>query len=272
MDLSRYTSRKNRYQNELSEDILRHLERTGSQEKFSADSSIYVTENEIEKNDYSWNPILYLRKENDAEPGILLSEVADITRGIQFDLKNAGANTEKGDYFFINIKDLENGRINYGSCSRIECNGKWLGKYDIIEDDILITAKGSALKIAIAGSDWRPSFISSNISRIRADREKYHPYLIYEFLNSEEGRLTLERIQSGTTIRVLNPSSVRTIRLPAVEPAFSMRYGEALKKNQEDFKKGMTYLTRKYERQRQKILSKIKHDKINNNKNIHGRI
>lgn len=257
MDLSQYASRKNRYQNELSEDILKQLEQADRHEESSESFSIYVTEKEIAKNDYSWNPIKYLRKEVDAETGIPLSEVADITRGLQIDLKKLTAYTEDKSCFFINIKDLKNGQISYESCSRIEYNEKWIGKYDIREDDILITAKGSALKIAIVGSNWHPSFISSNLSRIRADREKYHPYLIYEFLNSPEGRRTLERIQSGTTIRVLNPSSVKSIRLPAIEPASSMRYGEALKKNREDFDRSINSLTRQYEHHRQNILSKI---------------
>lgn len=220
MNLSQYASRKNRYQNELSEDILKQLEQADRQEESSDSFSIYVTEKEITKNDYFWNPIIYLRKKIDAETGIPLSEVADITRGLQIDLKKSTSYTEDESCFFINIKDLKNGQISYESCSRIESNEKWIGKYNIKEDDILITAKGSALKIAIVGSNWHPSFISSNLSRIRADREKYHSYLIYEFLNSPEGCRTLERIQSGTTIRVLNLSSVKSIRLPAIEPGF----------------------------------------------------
>lgn len=57
----------------------------------------------------------------------------------------------------------------------------WERKFGIQEDDIIMTSKGSVLKMCIVTPDMPKAFLCGNLTRIRVDQTKYSPYVLYEF-------------------------------------------------------------------------------------------
>ena len=146
---------------------------------------------------------------------------------------------EDGDAYFLNIRDIRGQGISLESADRVGIDSPVCKeKYRVRQDDILITSKGTALKLALAEDLGDNVYISGNLTMIRVDPEKYDPYILFEYLNSGQGRIALERIQSGTTIRILSSASLERLKIPAYDLERMKSVGARLQENQLAFYRG----------------------------------
>lgn len=213
---------------------------------------------QIQKNQYSFKPSQYIQQEDewDFVSELALEDIAQITRGAQVP-KRADV-VEDGDVYFLNIKDIQEKRIQYEGADKVRStNSVCKGKYRIQKDDILITSKGTALKLAIV-EDYSPeAYISGNLTLIRVNPEKYHPYVLFEYLNSRQGQISLERIQSGTTIRILSNASLQKLKIPEYHLEKMREIGKELKENQTVFYREKYMLEKQYENKRKHLLKEL---------------
>ena len=217
--------------------------------------SAVCSREQIQKNQYSFKPSQYIQQEDEWEfvSELVLEDIAQITRGAQVP-KRADV-VEDGDVYFLNIKDIQEKRIQYEGADKVRStNSVCKGKYRIQKDDILITSKGTALKLAIV-EDYSPeAYISGNLTLIRVNPEKYHPYVLFEYLNSRQGQISLERIQSGTTIRILSNASLQKLKIPEYHLE---EIGKELKENQTVFYREKYMLEKQYENKRKHLLKEL---------------
>ena len=89
---------------------------------------------------------------------------------------------------------------------------------------------------------------------IRVDPEKYDPYILFEYLNSGQGRISLERIQSGTTIRILSSASLERLKIPAYDLERMKSVGARLKENQLAFYREEEERKRRFWGERKRLL------------------
>ena len=220
--------------------------------------SAVCSREQIQKNQYSFKPSQYIQQEDEWEfvSELVLEDIAQITRGAQVP-KRADV-VEDGDVYFLNIKDIQEKRIQYEGADKVRStNSVCKGKYRIQKDDILITSKGTALKLAIV-EDYSPeAYISGNLTLIRVNPEKYHPYVLFEYLNSRQGQISLERIQSGTTIRILSNASLQKLKIPEYHLEKMREIGKELKENQTVFYREKYMLEKQYENKRKHLLKEL---------------
>lgn len=220
--------------------------------------SAVCSREQIQKNQYSFKPSQYIQQEDEWEfvSELVLEDIAQITRGAQVP-KRADV-VEDGDVYFLNIKDIQEKRIQYEGADKVRStNSVCKGKYRIQKDDILITSKGTALKLAIV-EDYSPeAYISGNLTLIRVNPEKYHPYVLFEYLNSRQGQISLERIQSGTTIRILSNASLQKLKIPEYHLEKMREIGKELKENQTAFYREKYMLEKQYENKRKHLLKEL---------------
>ena len=220
--------------------------------------SAVCSREQIQKNQYSFKPSQYIQQEDEWEfvSELVLEDIAQITRGAQVP-KRADV-VEDGDVYFLNIKDIQEKRIQYEGADKVRStNSVCKGKYRIQKDDILITSKGTALKLAIV-EDYSPeAYISGNLTLIRVNSEKYHPYVLFEYLNSRQGQISLERIQSGTTIRILSNASLQKLKIPEYNLEKMREIGKGLKENQTVFYREKYMLEKQYENKRKHLLKEL---------------
>lgn len=220
--------------------------------------SAVCSREQIQKNQYSFKPSQYIQQEDEWEfvSELVLEDIAQITRGAQVP-KRADV-VEDGDVYFLNIKDIQEKRIQYEGADKVRStNSVCKGKYRIQKDDILITSKGTALKLAIV-EDYSPeAYISGNLTLIRVNPEKYHPYVLFEYLNSRQGQISLERIQSGTTIRILSNASLQKLKIPEYNLEKMREIGKGLKENQTVFYREKYMLEKQYENKRKHLLKEL---------------
>jgi restriction endonuclease S subunit len=109
----------------------------------------------------------------------------------------------------------------------------------------------------ISGDDFRDSFISSNLTRIRVDSSKYNPYILLEFLRSEVGKRMLESIQTGTTITLINNKQLSRMEVPVYSKSMMDEIGGSIKKNQTTYKEKVKDAEQQYEGKRAELMMRL---------------
>ena len=150
----------------------------------------------------------------------------------------------------------EEGNISFEESSMIRAKSPdWERKFGIQEDDIIMTSKGSVLKMCIVTPDMPKAFLCGNLTRIRVDQRKYSPYVLYEFLNSKEGRNVLNSIQSGTTIKVFNNTNLSRLPVPDYENPGELQ--QQLKRIYQEYRMSVKEAESRFETKRKKLLSNL---------------
>ncbi|WP_462378423.1 restriction endonuclease subunit S, partial [Emergencia timonensis] len=110
-----------------------------------------------------------------------------------------------------------------------------------------------AIKMTIVENDPPLAFISGNITIIRVDNCKYDPYVLFEYLNSETGQVNLDRIQSGTTIKILSNGNLKNLQIPSFELLKMQEVGKQLKENRNEFFRVWRELINNYQEKKKEL-------------------
>ncbi|MBU5270307.1 N-6 DNA methylase [Clostridium cochlearium] len=256
-----YRERLNRYQHTLTEEgaerIIRAYYRNIEEEGFSK----FIPIEKTKEYDYRLNPVEYIDFEslkNLFDRTVSLDEIAEITRGVSVSKKDMESLEIGGEYYYISIKNIDEGSINYEDATKIRPkSGDWLEKYSIEPEDILITTKGWETKVALVGNDVRDAFFSSNLTRIRVDRRKYNPYILAEFLQSEIGKKMLESIQTGTTITLINNKQLSRMEVPVYSNEVMAEIGQKMEENQKLYEERVRLAEQEYEETRVELMNRL---------------
>ena len=185
-----------------------------------------------------------------------LGDVASVTRGLQLTKRYPQACS--APRYLLNIQDLQDGEILFENAEQVEAASvSQEEKYRIREDDIILTSKGSALKIAIVPPDPPAAYLGGNLTRIRVQDPRYPPYLLYEYLSSEQGQTALNLIQTGTTIRVLGSTNLEELKIPDYDPSIAAKIGTKLKCAAIQHRQEKKKLDKDYASRRETLLSQL---------------
>ena len=164
--------------------------------------------------------------------------------------------SRQATHYWLNIRNLGDNEIFFDKDSMLrEKYSDWEQKFGIKDEDIILTSKGSVLKICIVEPNMPKAFLCGNLTRIRVNKEKYSPYVLYEYLNSQKGRAVLESIQSGTTIKVLNNINLKKLPVPIYENV--KEKGEQLKQIYQDYRMEERVVRRRFEERRSQLLEQL---------------
>ena len=160
----------------------------------------------------------YVKKKepNYINPHILKDYLTDKYRGYQFSSKEqAEIEDMNGDYELLTIGDINEGIIS-SNLLRINGNNNKYDRYLLKTGDVVISSRGTKIKVAVAEVGNRKIIPNGNLIVLRLDTEKIDPYYLEAYLNSENGLLTLEKIQTGAVIISINPSRIEQIKVSMV--------------------------------------------------------
>lgn len=267
MDISTFRERQGRNAYDISEEGIRMAGAAFCEYKELDDVSVICTKEVLEQEMLSWKPLNYLKGAGVHDKMTKLEKVAGIVRGAQ--IKPEEIRVSEGGVKFINVKDIQNEQICYDTAENVdETRLATKPQFRVREDDILITSKGTLIKIAIAKRLQEVGYISGNITILRVNRDIYHPYVLYDYLQSKEGYDALERIQSGTTIRILNNTNLKNLDIPAYPHEIMEEIGEELRRNQLDYDRKQRELTETFLKQKEQLQRKLKRGAVEDGKNI----
>lgn len=239
IDASKNFIKRSRKQNTMTADSIQQIIKTlESWSEISGYSSI-VSSDTLKANDYDLLATIYLSAKTIQQrlgKSIALKEIAKVLPGVQLSPLEFEALTDNPTHYFINVKNLQADRIVYHDSDKIrEKRMDWYGRFDINAYDLIMTTKGTSAKILMVPEDFKPSFISNNLTIIRVNQEKYSPHVLLKYLKSDIGNLVLDNITSGTGMRIINTGKIEVIEIPDYGVETCLEMGKQIKKNREQF-------------------------------------
>ncbi len=257
IDASEQYIRKNRRQNDLSNDTINKImdafNNSTEEERFST----IVDTGTLEKNEFNLNASFYLNAQligQQLRDSITLRDVAEILPGVQVTTSDLDVLKKNATHYFLNVRNIQDDSILYEEEERIrDKKVNWYGKYDIQAGDIIMTTKGTTAKAVIVPDDFNPSFISNNLTIIRVDKEKYSPYVLLKYLKSELGKLVLDSVTTGTGVRIINASKLGNIEIPKYDVEKCLQIGERIKASSLEYLKRIEAAKKKLELENKEI-------------------
>lgn len=224
--------------------------------------SIVKEINKVCENHYNLNSNVYINnriiKEKLGKTKIL-SEVADVITGVQLSKKDLENLKRDPTHYYLNVRSIGNNEIIYDEEDKIRDKKiDWYGKYDIKAGDILITSRGTSIRMVVVPDDFKDSFISNNLSIIRVKQNKYDPYVLLKYLESEIGKLVLQNVATGSSIMVMNAGQLSGIEIPDYDMDVLESVGKRIKKNESEYKLKLNELKKQFENENRKIIKELK--------------
>ncbi len=158
-----------------------------------------------------------------------LKDFCDMTHYNQFPLKNF-ATVQSGFAFSTNswkkigipvvkIANLKNKRIDLSSCSFIdEETANSVPKFQIFEDDILISLTGYVGEVGLVKKNNLPAFFNQRVGKFSIFKENLlNRKFLYYFLTNEETRQKIEKASTGSAQLNISPSSILELQIPLPE-------------------------------------------------------
>lgn len=196
---------------------------------------------DIEKHNFELNSSLYINGLLDLKDSNmkLLSEVADIKRGLQVlkgDTDNS-KNPEINSYCYIKISDINDDTIEFNKSTETVKNlsDNKIQSYELRPNDIILSARGTLIKLAIYEDGMPPSVFSSNILLIRV-KPNYNPYFLKFYLSTPKGKELISSMQGGSTIVALNPNKLKDMLVPNISIEEQNILAERIKSNEATYK------------------------------------
>ena len=145
---------------------------------------------------------------------IIKKTLQDIVLAVKRGLSSYYLKEEGDKVQFINIRNIENGRVNSSKVStfRVKDTGA-LEKTRIEPNDVIMSVIGPVFKTAIADESVKGYLISSNLIAFKLNQEIL-PEIVVAYLNSPKGQRELKARSAGAAQTVLNLKSLIGIRIP----------------------------------------------------------
>lgn len=145
---------------------------------------------------------------------IEMKSMYDLVTQIKRGLSSYYVQNEGREVSFINIKDVSRGNVDVKSVEKVKIKETGaLEKSRIQPKDIIITAKGSAFKVAVANDKCKDFVISSNLIALTLNNEIL-PEIVAAYLNSPCGQRELQSRSAGVAQRALNIKSLLETKIP----------------------------------------------------------
>lgn len=176
----------------------------------------FVDNKTIAKNSYLLKVENYVGKKEVRyhNPHLLSEYVLDVFRGYQMTSKEQDElESATGNYEILTISDIEDGIIS-NNLKKIDGKENKYDRYLVQDKDIIISSKGTRIKIAVADNMVNRKIIANgNLIVLRVNQQELNPYYLEAYLNSSDGQTILNQIQTGAVIISINPSNLLNIKI-----------------------------------------------------------
>ena len=148
-----------------------------------------------------------------------IKEIGTVLSGYQYTSKSLKEMEPGiGNVDIVKITNIIEGEIEYASLASTDIDEERIEKYLLKENDILISSKGTAIKLALVTNlGDRKVIPHNNLMVIRVNSEEVLPAYLCCFLNSESGRLILNSLQTGSIIINITKSNLLELIVPVID-------------------------------------------------------
>jgi hypothetical protein len=146
---------------------------------------------------------------NSVNEKLKLKEVAEIFRGKSILKKD----TTVGNISVLNLSNIDNGEIDYSDLDTINEEERKIKRYELMNNDVVLSCRGTAIKIAVFKEQENTIIASANLIVIRPKSTIESEY-IKIFLESPIGQAMIKSFQRGTTVMNINHSDIMEMEIP----------------------------------------------------------
>lgn len=161
-----------------------------------------------------------------------LGTVASIFRG-----KAVNRKDPNGSIGVVNISNIGEYEIDYAGLDHLEEEERKVTNYLLKDGDLLIPARGTAIRIAIFKEQLYPCIASSNVIVIRAIDESLSTTYLKLFFDSPLGRKMLVTRQQGTAVMNISYKELNNIEIPLPSIEEQKQISETYMRELEMYKK-----------------------------------
>ncbi|MBA1334237.1 MAG: hypothetical protein HPY66_1946 [Firmicutes bacterium] len=183
---------------------------------------------------------------------VKLKEIAEIFRGKAI-MKD---DVKPGEFFVLNISNLEDGEVLLDSMDTIDEEERKLKRYELIEGDVVITCRGTVNKAAIFPRTSKKVIASANIIVIRLKKEVIPGYLKI-FLESPVGARLVKSFQRGSTIMNINPGDIGEMEVPVPDLQLQNQIAQEYMNNFSIYKETIKAATENWTKVRNSLYDKL---------------
>ena len=182
-----------------------------------------------------WNVDMAFSEEDDdlrifnASPvkKLRLRDAAEIFRG-----KAVNVKSEAGNIRVIHISNITDTGIDYTGLDFMEEEERNVARYILMDGDVLVTARGTTIKVAVFEAQAAACIPSANINVIRP-REMLKGAYLKLFLESSVGLKLLKSLQRGSGVVNINYRDMKELEVPVLpmeaQEALVQEYSAGLK-------------------------------------------
>ena len=163
-----------------------------------------------------------------------LGTVASIFRG-----KAISRKEPTGNIGVVNISNIGDYEIDYSNLDHIEEAERKVNNYLLKTGDLLIPARGTAIRVAIFEEQPYPCIASSNVIVIRATDESLSTTYLKLFFDSPLGRKMLVTRQQGTTVMNISYKELNNLEIPLPSIEEQKQIADTYTKELEIYKKAI---------------------------------
>lgn len=140
---------------------------------------------------------------------VKLHEVAEVFRGKSILKKDV----KPGKIMILNISNITDTGIDYSNMDSIDEEERKIKRYELIDGDIVLSCRGSAIKTGVYRKQKSIVIASANVIVIRPNNRVLSDYLKI-FLESPVGIALIKSFQRGTTIVNINHTDIMEMEIP----------------------------------------------------------
>ena len=139
----------------------------------------------------------------------LLGNVAQVFRG-----KSVTTKDPNGSIGVVTISSIGEYELDYDGLDHLEEEDRKIANYLLQEGDVLLPARGTAIRTAVFHKQAYPCIAHSNVIVIRPDAQKLDGTYLKIFLDSPMGNKLISGVQQGMTIMNISYKDLAALEIP----------------------------------------------------------
>ncbi len=151
----------------------------------------------------------WLKYQNSGTRKEQLGNVAEVFRG-----KNVSKKDPNGRIGIINISNVGNYEVDYSNLDHFDEEDRKVQNYLLQDGDLLLPARGTAIRTAVFKDPGYPCIAFSNLIVIRPDERQLNSTYLKIFLDSPLGNKLIGSLQQGSTIMNISYKDLQTLEVP----------------------------------------------------------
>ena len=184
--------------------------------EFVIEEETFVMPDELEElGDWNINKIFsqqdeeWLRFQDSSVRRMAMGDVAEIFRG-----KSVSKKDPTGSIGVVNISNIGDYDIDYDGLDHFDEEERKITNYLLKEGDVLIPARGTAIRTATFREQSYPCIASSNVIVIRPENKMLNSTYLKLFLDSPLGEKMISSVQQGSTIINISYKDLNDLEIP----------------------------------------------------------